>query len=66
MTLFAELPTSVSLDRQIDCVRREIAMRKRAYPRWVEAGRMTQQKADDEIAVMEAVLSTLNERKGAA
>lgn len=40
---------------KLAAVRREIAMRRRVYPRWVEAGRMTQAKADEEIAVMEAI-----------
>lgn len=44
---------------QIACVERELKMRKRAYPRWIEAGRMTQAKADAEISAMEAVLETL-------
>lgn len=34
-------------------------MRQRVYPRWVEAGRMKQAKADAEIRTMQAVLSTL-------
>jgi hypothetical protein len=44
---------------QIACVRREIAMRERSYPRWVEAGKMTQEKAEDELAAMRAVLATI-------
>lgn len=47
------------LDEQIKCVRREIAMRERVYPRWVEQKKMTQQKADAEILVMREVLATL-------
>lgn len=50
---------AVTLDRQIACVRREIAMRHRVYPHWVESKKMTQVKADEEIAAMEAVLETL-------
>lgn len=49
----------VPIAAQVECVRREIAMRRRVYPRWVEQQRMTQKKADDEIAAMEAVLATL-------
>lgn len=52
--------TPASLTRQIACVRREIALRKVAYPRWVAQERMKQTAADDEIAAMEAVLDTLN------
>lgn len=49
----------ITLDRQIACVRREIAMRRRVYPHWVESKKMTQAKADEEIVAMEAVLETL-------
>lgn len=48
-----------TLDEQIECVRREIGMRRRVYPRWVEIGRITQAHADHQIAAMEAVLATL-------
>lgn len=47
------------IDEQIKCVRREIAMRERVYPRWVKDGRMTQQKADSELRLMKQVLATL-------
>lgn len=53
---------SISLEDQIRCVAREIAMRKRIYPRWVNTGRMTREEADREIALMQEVLVTL--RKG--
>lgn len=36
-------------------IEREIKMRRRVYPRWVADGRMTQAKADSEIAIMEAI-----------
>jgi hypothetical protein len=36
-------------------IRREIAMRHNAYPKWVEAGRLTQQKSDYQLRVMEAI-----------
>lgn len=53
---------TVSMTAQIKCVEREIAMRKRVYPRFVKNGKMTQQEADAELAAMEAVLKTLNEK----
>jgi hypothetical protein len=37
------------------CAVREVAQRKRVYPRLVEAKRMSQAKADKEIAMMEAI-----------
>lgn len=41
---------------KFECAKRELAMRKKVYPRWVEQGRMTQQKADREIACMSAIV----------
>ena len=51
--------TAVSYADQVACVERELAMRRRAYPRWVEAGKMTKAKADAETGAMTAVLETL-------
>lgn len=48
---------NVPIAAQVESVRREIAMRRRVYPRWVQQERMTQKKADDELAAMEAVLA---------
>lgn len=48
---------TVSYDQKRACIERELKMRRRVYPRWVEAGRMTQAKADEEVAVMEAILA---------
>jgi len=57
--LFPAAAPSVSLARQIEAVEREVAMRRRVYPRRVADGRMTQRQADTETAAMEAVLATL-------
>lgn len=38
-----------------DCARREVAMRRRVYPRWIEQKRITPQHAEAEIAKMEAI-----------
>lgn len=51
----------IDIKAQIACVEREIKMRERVYPRWVEAKRMTQAKADHELEAMKAVLWTLRE-----
>ncbi|MCC6918921.1 MAG: hypothetical protein IT548_06935 [Alphaproteobacteria bacterium] len=40
-----------------EAIERELGMRRRVYPRWVEKGRMSQRQADKEIAVMEAILT---------
>jgi len=57
--MFASSP--IPLAAQIACVEREIALRRRVYPRWVEQGRMSQDKANCEIAAMTAALESLSE-----
>lgn len=47
------------LEKQIACVEREIAMRKRVYPRLIESGRMKPGTASREIELMNAVLASL-------
>ena len=51
----------VGLDAQIKEVEREIELRRRVYPRWIEGGRLSQAKADSQIDVMVAVLKTVTE-----
>lgn len=48
---------------QLACARRELALRRSCYPKWVQQGRMTQQKADDEIACMEGIVYTVERAK---
>jgi hypothetical protein len=55
-----------SIDDQIACVEREIAMRRRAYPRWIADRRMSQAKAQHELDAMCAVLATLQRVKANA
>jgi hypothetical protein len=40
---------------KLRCIEREIAMRKTVYPKWVASGRMRRDKADREIAILEAI-----------
>ena len=40
---------------KLKAVEREIALRKSAYPRFVEKGKLKQEVADREVAVMEAI-----------
>lgn len=54
----------VPIDAQIACLKREIALRKNVYPGWVARQKMTQEKADAEIAAMTAALQTLFEHRG--
>lgn len=49
----------ITIEQQLAAVRREIAMRKNVYPKWVTTGRMKLEKADAEIAAMQAVHDTL-------
>jgi hypothetical protein len=48
-----------TLDEQIASISREIAIRERVYPKWVETGKMKKPAADHEIACMKAALGTL-------
>jgi len=49
----------ITIDDQIKCAERELAMRKRVYPRWITAKKMSEEKANREIAVMESIIKTL-------
>ncbi|MHB2205016.1 hypothetical protein [Methylobacterium sp. CM6257] len=42
-----------------DCAEREVRQRQRAYPGWIEAGRMTQQLADGQTALVQAIARKL-------
>ncbi len=50
-----------TLEAMIACVRRELAMRKNVYPKWVESGRMKPDDADHQINCMQAVHDKLSE-----
>jgi hypothetical protein len=47
----------------ISAVGRELGMRKRAYPRWVETGRMTQIEADHQLECMDTLYAMLKSRE---
>lgn len=49
----------VRIEDQIRCVQREIEMREKVYPRWVDIGRMSYQQAMLEIDTMREVKRTL-------
>lgn len=40
---------------KLACAERELAMRLRVYPRWVEEGKMSADKAKREVACMAAI-----------
>lgn len=54
----------VSLERQIKCVERELALRQRTYPKSIAAGRMTVAHANIELHELLAVLETLRMYRG--
>lgn len=41
------------------CAAREAALRKAVYPKWIEAGRTTPAKANEEIRLMEGIAELL-------
>lgn len=49
----------IPLQDQLSCARRELALRRNTYPKWVAQGRMKQASADIEIARQEAIVGTL-------
>lgn len=53
----------INIDDMIKCAEREVGMRERVYPRWVEAKKMSQTKADSEIATMKAIVEFLKQHK---
>ena len=55
--------SNLPLEDQIACAERELALRRRVYPKWVDSGRMKPAKAEQEITAMEAIVATLNRNK---
>ena len=54
----------ITLEEMESEIKREIKMRERVYPRWVENGKMSKHEADLQILIMRACLSFLqNELK---
>lgn len=52
---------TVSIEDQIKCAERELAMRLRVYKRNVEMERMDPAKAQHETEAMKAIIETLKE-----
>ena len=57
-----ELPVRFTDEQLIECVERELRMRRSVYPKWVGRGTLTKGKAEREIAMMEAVRDRLRAR----
>lgn len=55
----ADNTVAVSLQDQIKCVAREVAMRKACYPKFISNGKMRPTEALRELTTMQAVLETL-------
>ena len=53
---YAKPPT---IAEQISCIRREIRLRERLYPRFVKDGRLSEGKALSELMAIRAVLASL-------
>jgi hypothetical protein len=51
-----------ALEDLAKCAAREVAYRRRVYPRLIARRQMSQAKADDEIAMMEEIAALLAER----
>lgn len=50
---------TIALAELVACVDRELALRAKAYPRWVRDGKLTQTAADVEMSRMRHVRMTL-------
>lgn len=50
---------NIGIEEQIACAKRELALRQRVYPSFVDRKKITADKATYEIEAMKAVLKTL-------
>lgn len=48
---------------KLACVKRELELRRKVYPRWIGTQKMTDDKAAWELAVMEAIVKDYEELK---
>jgi hypothetical protein len=51
----------ITKEDKIKCLRRELALRTHVYPRWIEKGQMTKEKAAREIELIRAIISDYEE-----
>lgn len=54
---------NITLEEQYLEVQREIAMRRRCYPRWIDQGTLSEAKAGRQLRTMEAVLETIRKAR---
>jgi hypothetical protein len=55
--------TKFSINDLVACARRELAQRRRVYRKLVATGKMAQEDADREIALMEAIRENLENQQ---
>ena len=48
-----------TLPEMVACAKRELAIRERVYPKWVEAKKMTADQCRHEIETMQAIVAEL-------
>ena len=52
---------AVTFQEAVSEVKRELAIRKRFYPKWINSGRLKEEDATRQIARMQAALHIMNE-----
>lgn len=50
---------SFTLDEQIAELKRELGVRERVYPKWIEMGRITKEKAEENKGKLQAAIKTM-------
>lgn len=51
------------LSDQLACARRELALRRSVYPKWIDSGRLSRDKAAHEIECMESIVASIEKLK---
>jgi bisphosphoglycerate-dependent phosphoglycerate mutase len=59
------LPSVITDREKYRCIRRELALRERNYPRWIAQNKMSAAQARHETAVMRAILQDYEHREPA-
>lgn len=54
---------AISDDDKLRELKRELRMRRSAYPRWVASGSLSAETAERQIAIMEAVVDDYEQRR---
>jgi hypothetical protein len=55
------MAVTYTAEEKFKCASRECEMRKRVYPRWIEQGKITQEKAARETAMMAEIADDYRE-----